>query len=194
MTQPGTLPQLPSPTFPKDQMLAALKAASGVQVVWGSSRRPAFNNQPTQEKARIIVRLVALSTVAIDEKRLSFNPVTNGNDSIVVAHRYFTLGLKAESMEHALEASDLLERVRIRLRTERIQTMLRPTIALRDCKNITPLPDVFEKAGNRVILTANMDVRYRCVLTFQNLDPEEANWIETDSDPWGAQAAGSLIP
>ena len=181
MTQPGILPQLPSPRFPKETMLEALRLASGVQTIWKTDREPAFNQRASQEKARIVVGLTAYSSVFIDEKRVAFNAVTQQNDSIVVARRYFPLGLTAESLDHTIEAFDLLERVRVRLRSERILAMLRPTIALRDIKNIVPLNDVWR--DNLNVPTAKMDVRLHCCLTFTNQDPYEGDWIATVATP-----------
>lgn len=188
MTQPGTLPVLPSPRLPKETLLAMVRLASGVQCYWGSRKQDHYGQKPSTEHAWVFVRVSAISTVAIDERRLTWNPNTQQNDVLVVAHRSFTLNLKAQSLDDKLEAYDLLERVRVRFRTQRIRALMVPTIALEKMTNITNT-NVF--ADNREMPQASLDIRLRCVLSFDNLDEAEGQWIETVS---GLDDGGTLTP
>ncbi len=180
MTQPGILPVLPSPRLPKPQLEAIFRLASGVQVFWSHSRTPQTGLRPVTEHAWITASIRSVSTIAVDEKRIDWNATANANETTVVAHRAFTVSLKAQSFDATLEAYDLLERVRIRLRGPQIRAMMTPTIALETVKNITTLPD--QDLDGRALRVAVLDVRMRCVLTFPNVDPSDTNWIETDSD------------
>jgi hypothetical protein len=193
MTQPGQLPQLPSPRIPKALLLNVVRLASGVPAAWVTDKWPAFPQDPGFERARIIVSPGAYANVAIDELLLTWNPATNRNDVVTAAHRLLTLSLKAQSLDDTLEAIDLLERVRARLRTERIQTLWRPTVALQDIKPIVPLGNQW--ADSVAMPTAVMDVRFKLALAFVNLDPYEGDWIEADSDSAAIWAGnGTLLP
>jgi hypothetical protein len=140
------------------------------------------------ERAWLIAGIQSLGNLGVDELRQQYNPVTNQNDSLVAAYRSFTLGVKAFSLDATLEAFDLLERVRFRFRTEEIQTILRPTIALRDFQPIHVLDSA--SANNRLVLVATVDIRMLAVLTADNLDPAEGGWIQTSDGPLN----GTLLP
>ena len=193
MTQPGILPVLPSPRLPKPTLTTIFQLASGVQVYWSTSRTPQRGQKVSTEHAWITASMRSVATIAVDEKRLAWNPVTNTNETTVVAHRAFTVSLRAESFDTTLEAYDLLERVRIRLRGPQIRALMEPTIALETIKNITALPD--QDLDGRALRVAVLDVRMRCALTFANMDPSDTNWIEADSDNFAdVVTTNPLIP
>jgi hypothetical protein len=190
-----TLPVLPSPRLPKDKLELLIRTISGVQCVWSTSRRPHLGQRPGTEQAWIFLSAQSLIGVGVDELRQVFNPVTGQNDSITVGQRQCTLVLRAESLDPSLQAFDLLERVRFRLRGATARALMVPTISLRDIQATRVLPDAKVDMGGteRALLCATMDVRLNFVVAADQLDPGEGDYIAAAPLP-APVVGGNLLP
>lgn len=169
MTQPAPPPPrvLPSPRLPKALLLQLITTISGVQVVWVTDKRPGIlGQQAGKEHAWITLALQSWKNEGVDELRYVFNPATQNNDAMTIGQRSFTLVCKAYSLDPNLEAFDLLERVRFRLRSGTARSIMVPVLALRDIQPIATFPESLAQAGQaaRTLLAAQMDVRMLCVV------------------------------
>lgn len=177
MTQP--LPNVqPSPRAPKAALIALIAKLSGVQTLWRTDKVPAIPGMgPGLEHARIFLRVTSYGSIGTDELRQRYNAVTNANDNVLVGQRQFTLSVRAESLDANLEAYDLCERVRFRLRTEVARGIFSPAfLSLRDVQPIAPFE---QRVDSRTMRVATMDIRWNLVVFEDPLDPGEGNWIQT---------------
>jgi hypothetical protein len=174
-----TQPVVPSPRLPKEQLIKLFKAISGVSVAWNTRRRPLLGHAPNNEPAWLLIGLQAWREVGVDELRYQWNPVTNANDVIIVGQRQFTVDVKAFSLSEKLEAFDLCERVRFRLRTAFARALMIPILSLRDIQPIQQPPAMEATPGGHIVLRADMDVRMNCVVGADPNDPGEGNVIES---------------
>lgn len=162
MTQP--LPDVqPSPRLPKAALLSLISTLSGVQAFWRTDKTPAVpGTGPALERARVWLRVNSYVTNGIDEERAIYNATTQANDRIVVGQRQFTLSLRAESVDANLEAYDLCERIRFRLRSLTARAIFAPAnLSLRDVQPMSVLETI---AAGRVMRVAVMDVRWNLVV------------------------------
>jgi hypothetical protein len=191
-----TFPVVPSPRLPKDTLLALFKSLSGVQCYWRSAKRPAMTGLGPQpgERAWIDLQVSAFGAIGVDELRSVFNPARNSNDMIIAGQRAFTVTLKCRSLDPRLEAFDLAERVRFRMRSQHARGFMIPTIALRDMPPTIVLNETVVKIGGvaRALMAANLDVRMLCVVSADPGDPTEGGWIEMVDA--GGLIPGTLIP
>jgi hypothetical protein len=183
------LPILPSPRFPKDQLINVVQTIAGVQVVWRTAARPLLAQRPGTEWAWIMLSVQSYVSVGIDELRQQLNAQQTALDSIVVGLRHFTLVCRAYSIDATLQAFDLLERVRFRIRSATAHDLMVPTVALRDMGEVRPLDDAtIDLAGSkRTLLAAMLDIRMACVLADDPRVAGEGDFIETAN-------GGGLIP
>jgi hypothetical protein len=205
VTQPSDPPVVPSsvspsPRLPKATLIQLIQLTSGLQsVVWATDRRPHLGQQPGREHAWITLAMQSWQNIGVDELRYSFNAATGNNDSVTVGQRSFTLVVRASSLDPTLEAFDLLERIRFRLRSAQARALMVPTLALRDIQAIQTFPDAVANAGGvaRTLLSASMDVRMLCVVGADQGDAGEGTFIETAPVPApavGGTGGGALIP
>lgn len=186
---------LPSPRLPKGQILALVQAISGVQCVWSTAKRPQLGAQPGLEHAWIELTAQSWRGIGVDELRQVLNPVTNALDNMTIGQRAFTLVLKAKSLDLNLEAFDLLERVRFRIRSAGARAIMVPTLALVDLQPIQTFPESTYSVGavSRVLLTASMDVRMACVVAAPQGDAGDGDFITVAPVPTPAPG-GNLLP
>ena len=180
-------PVLPSPRAPKEQLLALFAMVSGVQVAWWTARRPLQGLKPLNEKAWVLIGIQSWVGVGVDELRTRWNETTQQNEQLLVGQRQFTVVVSARSLDASLEAVDLCERVRFRLRTQAARALMIPKLALRDIQPTTTLPDAIVEG--RTLLAASMDVRMACVVAEDPMDPGEGDWIGT-----ATPGPGTLLP
>lgn len=177
---------LPSPRIPKAVLIQLIATLSGVETLWRSDAvPPAPGRGAGLERARIWLRLSSYTSQGVDEQRAVFNVTTGQNSVVNVGQRQFTLNVKAESFTPTIEAFDLCERVRFRLRTQTARAIFVPAkLGLRDVQAITAFESV---ADSRTVLCASMDIRWNYVVFADPNDPNEGDWI--------AQADGAgVIP
>jgi hypothetical protein len=188
-----TAPVTPSPRLPKPLLLQILQQISGVQCVWRSAQRPHLGQQPGTEHAWIVASAQSWRAVGVDELRQVYNATTNALDNMTVGQRLFTLTLRAESLDANLDALDLLERVRFRLRSATARNLMVPTLALVDFQAIQTLPDQVATAGGvaRALKVAHLDVRMACVVAADQGDPGEGGFIQSATLP-NPVAGGNL--
>ena len=172
-------PVSPSPRFPKQRLLELVRTLSGVQAVWSTRKRGLEGLRPGTERAWVLVGVQSYVPVGVDELRHEFDPVLNRNAEILIGQRNFTMVLRAQSLTETLEATDLLERVRFRLRTVTARAIMVPLLALRDFGAVISLPDSEYNLGGVIVgqLEATLDVRMACVLAADPMDGGE--FIET---------------
>ena len=184
----------PSPREPKATLLAIIKAIAGVQVVWSTDRRQHLGQMLGKEHAWIFASIASWTSVGIDQLRMVYNATKDANDELLVGQRQFTLRLKAQSYDATLEAMDLCERVRFRLRTPTARALFNGIIALVDIPPTVMLPEETVVAGGieRCLLTASMDVRMACVVASDPLDPDGGGYIATVDG--GGFIPGTLTP
>lgn len=158
----------PSPRLPKKQLLKLFETLSGVQVVWNTGQRGLLGYRPGTERAWLLIGMQAWQQLGVDELRLTWNPKLNANTELLVGQRAFTVPVQAFSIDPELEAYDLCERVRFRLRTMTARSLMTPVLALRDIQQAVQLPaeDLQQMAGglSHIVLRASMDVRMLCVV------------------------------
>ena len=195
-------PILPSPRLPKEQILKLLREISGVEVVWSTGARGLLGYQPSSERAWLLANVQGWRELGTDELRVVWNPVRNANDEMLVGQRTFTLALQAFSVDPEIEAFDLLERVRFRMRTQEARALMVPTLALRDFQDVRQLPPMESQQGSmsHIVLRASMDVRMNCVVGADPQDPSGGGIIATAPLPVIAidgptgPGTGNLIP
>jgi hypothetical protein len=190
------LPVTPSPRFPREQILRIVRTAAEVPAIWVTLRRGFLAPRPATEKAWIFVGLSAYQSVGVDEVRQVYAPPPiDQNQTILVGQRQFTLTLRAESLDTTLEAFDLLERVRFRMRSATIRALMTPTIALRDFAAMVPLGDETVNLGGMAmaIQVATLDIRMACVVGADPQDLGEENYIASAEIPPGV-VGGNLLP
>lgn len=184
----------PSPKLPKQQLLTLFETISGVQVRWNTGQRPLLGQRPGTEKAWLLVGLQGWRELGTDELRVKYNPETNSNDEMLIGQRTFTAALQAFSLDPELDAYDLLERVRFRVRTQAARALMVPILALRDFQQILVLPpDQAATVGGHIVLRATMDVRMNCVIGASPNDPGGGGIIETAPVPVPV-IGGNLLP
>ena len=190
-----TAPVTPSPRLPKPLLLQILQQLSGVQVVWRTAQRPHLGQQPGTEHAWIVASVQSWRAVGVDELRQVYNATTNALDNMTVGQRLFTLVLRGYSLDATLEAVDLLERVRFRLRSATARNLMVPTLALVDFGPMMSLPDEVTSVGNvaRAIRVATLDVRMACVVAADQGDPGEGGFIASAPLP-PPVSGGNLLP
>jgi hypothetical protein len=188
-------PVLPSPRLPKEQLLTLFREIAGVQVVWNTGRRGLLGNRPGDERAWILIGLMAWREIGTDELRYSWNEATGQNDELLVGQRSFTVPVQAFSIDPTLEAFDLCERIRFHMRTETARKLMVPTLALRDFQNIVqPPPEQLTVNGiGHIVLRATLDVRMLAVIGAALNDPGGTNVIESAPVPPGV-IGENLIP
>ena len=190
-----TLPVIPSPRLPKAKLLTLVKTIAEVQTVWNTGSRGLLGYRPGTERAWILVGMQGWRELGTDELRVEWNAAENRNDEIVMGQRTFTMTLQSFSLDASLEAFDLLERVRFRMRSETARAIMVPTLALKDFKPIQTLPNLEAQAGNvsHIVLRASLDVGMNCVVGTDPNDPGEGHVIEsvTVATP---TVGGNLIP
>ena len=85
-----------------------------------------------------------------------------------MGQRAFTVPVQAFSIDETLEAYDLCERIRFRLRTQTARALMVPTLALQDLQPIVqPAPEQLQVAAGgpaHIVLRATMDVRMLCCI------------------------------
>ena len=69
-----SLPVLPSPRLPKDQILAILERISGVQVVWSTASQGLLGQRANTEHAWLSVSLVESHEVGLPYRLTQLNP------------------------------------------------------------------------------------------------------------------------
>lgn len=189
---PG-LPVLPSPRLPREVLLTLVQTISGVPVVWSTRKRGFLGLKPGAEKAWIVLGAQSLLAVGVDELRTLYDPAKDQNVQLLVGQRQFTLTVRAFSYDASLEAFDLCERVRFRMRTQTARAIFVPILALRDFGPTVTLDEETENTGGviRTILVATLDVRMSfCVAA----DPGDANsYITSVNGPTGL-VPGTLLP
>jgi hypothetical protein len=184
MTQPAYSVQ-PSPRIPKQTLLQLIATLSGVQTLWRSDRAPAIPGEsPGLEHARIWLKITTYANNGTDEQRLQYDAAADTNDLLNVGQRQFTLSIRAECFNpiSEIEAYDLCERIRFRLRTATARSIFSPAnLALRDVQPIAAFEQKVDVGGtSRMIPCATMDVRWNWVATGDPnpQDSMEGNWIE----------------
>lgn len=190
MTQAAPPGVQPSPRFPKKQLRDMVEAISGVQAQWVTDRQAHWGQDSTREQARIIVGMQAYRSVGHDERRIQYDAQTGGNDFFAVGVRQFTMTLRAESLDPNLEAFDLLERVRFRLRGQIARSYMVPILSLRDVQPIVMLPAA--SSGGRSMSVGTMDVRFNLMVGADPMDPNEHDIIETVNAAEGGVIPGTL--
>jgi hypothetical protein len=123
---------------------------------------------PGIERARVWLRVNSYVTNGIDEERAIFNASTQAQDRIVVGQRQFTLSVRAESLDGNIEAFDLCERIRFRLRTFTATQIFGPAnLSIRD---VQPMAVLEQRVDSRIMRVATMDIRWNYVVFFDPLD------------------------
>ena len=175
MTQPAVPPTavpagpvVPSPRLPRAQLLTLYRTLAGVQVVWNTGNRPLLGYRPGTERAWALLGIQGIQQLGTDELRYTWNAKENRNDEVLVGQRTFTASFQAFSIDAELEAYDLCERVRFRMRTQTARALMVPFLALRDFQNIQqPPPEQMQVAAGgpaHIVLRATMDVRMLAVV------------------------------
>jgi hypothetical protein len=202
VTQPVPAQVLPSPRFPKANLIQTIAAITNVQVFWRTDPNPYAGQAALSEHAWVRLFIQSTASVGVDELRQSWDATANQNDSVQVGQRQFTLVVRAESYDETLEAYDLCERVRFRIRTQTARAIWAAdgTLSLRDIQPTVVLPDQVEDVGGieRTLLVASMDVRWNWVAVADPLDPSEGNWIEyvdgSNCEPGSPIIPGTTLP
>jgi len=167
-TTEQTGPVVPSPRLPKEQLLTLYRTLAGVQVVWNTGNRPLLGYRPGTERAWVLIGLQSWRELGTDELRYTWNAKENRNDEVLVGQRAFTVPVQAFSIDESLEAYDLCERIRFRLRAQTARALMVPTLALQDLQPIVqPAPEQLQVAAGgpaHIVLRATMDVRMLCCI------------------------------
>jgi hypothetical protein len=184
-----TLPITPSPRFPLETLLTLVRTLSGVQAVWTTRKRGFLGLRPGTEKAWIVVSAQSYLSIGVDELRTQYDPARGENALLLRGQRSVTLVLRAMSETQTLQAFDLLERVRFRMRTQVARAIMVPLIALKDFGPIVTLDDETTTTGGveRRVLVATMDIRLLYVVGAAPGDPDEGAFI-------GSTNGGGVIP
>lgn len=182
-----TQPVIPSPRLPKERLLRLFRTIAGVSVVWNTRHRGLLGYPTAGETAWLLIGIQAWREVGVDDLRYKWNPATETNDETVVGQRQFTVDVKAFSMSEKLEAFDLCERVRFRLRSQTAREIMIPILSLRDIQPIQQPPAMEATKGGHIVLRADMDVRMNCVV---GADPNDAGGGNTIGS---AQVADPVI-
>ncbi len=179
MTTPNPLPNIqPSPRVPKAVLQTLIETLSGVQAVWSTDPSPDLGRRAGTERAWIILNLQSFRNVGTDELRQAYDPTTDSNVNLQLGNRQFTLSCGARSLDATLEAYDLLERVRFRLRTATARAIFAPAnLSLRDIQAVQVLSG--KVAGTQALKAASMDVRWNWMAAADPLDPGQGDYIAT---------------
>jgi hypothetical protein len=182
----------PSPRVPKAALLLLIQTLSGVQTMWRTDAAPAIPGMgPGLERARIWLRLTSYGSVGVDEQREEYDPVADQNDIVNIGQRQLTLSIRAESLDANLEAFDLCERIRFRLRTWTARTLFAPAgLSLRD---VQPIAVLEQKVDTRIMKVAVMDVRWNLVVFADPLVAGEGEYIAA-VDGITVPNTGGIIP
>lgn len=168
----------PSPRVPKAILVQLYSTLAGVPAVWQTEPNPDLGEGPGLEQAFCKLTLSSFRNVGIDELRTVYDADADQNVNVLLGNRQFTLTMQARSLDETLEAYDLCERVRFRLRTAVAQAIYRPAfLSLRDIQAVHP---VYGRTSNtQVLLSASMDVRWNWLAWADPLDPQEGGYIQT---------------
>lgn len=187
MTQPGTLPVLPSPRLPKTLLLQILAQASGVPCYWATDRQAQKGGRSNAEKAWVTVGVQSYVWTGWDEVIRGYDPARDVITEVVAAHRTFTLALKCFSRDASLEAYDLAERIRFRFSTPTIRALMIPTIALID---MMPVRIYETDLDTFTVLVAQMDIRLKIAFGVDPMDSNEGGYIKSDGDSFDVVPPG----
>jgi hypothetical protein len=199
MTQPGPPPAgnvNPSPRLPKQTLLTLIATLSGCQTLWRTDHNMAIPGQARGlEHARIWLKITTYASNGTDELRMLYDSTADVNDLFNVGQRQFTLSIRAECFNpiSEVEAYDLCERIRFRLRTYTARNIFSPAnLALRD---IQPIAAFEQKVDSRIIPVATMDCRWNWVATGDPnpQDAYEGNYV-AGIDGLTAPFTNSTIP
>jgi hypothetical protein len=170
---------IPSPRVPKSTLIRLIQTISGTQTVWATDPTPQLGQGQGLERAFVKLSLSGFRSVGVDELRQAFDETTQQNVSVLLGNRQFTLTCKCASLEpRILEAYDLAERIRFRMRTQVARGIFVPAyLSLRDMGPVVPAYDRI--AGSQVLLAAALDIRFNWLSWADPLDPNEGGWIET---------------
>ena len=168
---------LPQDKVPKDQLLAIVRAASGVQVVWDTDERPHLGQEPSEEWAWLEIGATGSKDIGVDEQRAQPNTATvpPTQSAIVVGRRRCTVNLMAYSLDRGIDAADLCGRVRFGFHRQAVRDLMAPTLALIRFERIVRLPQ-YTRDG-RVCLRANMDVQMAYVVAADVGDSAASGYI-----------------
>jgi hypothetical protein len=175
-------PVLPSPRLPKAVLLELLEKISGVQSVWKTDQRPHLGQRPLTEHSWTLLGVQSYQSVGVDELRQVYDPPPiDANNTILVGQRQFTLVVECYSLDANLEAFDLAERVRFRLRSQVARGIFSPAgLSLRDIQPaVTVARTVDAGQSKRALLASIVDVRWNLVVYADPLDPGEDDYIQT---------------
>jgi hypothetical protein len=189
---PG-LPVTPSPRFPLERLLTLVRTISGVQAVWSTKKRGFLGLRPGTEMAYLVVSSQSNLGIGVDELRVQYDPARNENAMMLRGQRSVTIVLRAISFTQTLQAFDLLERVRFRMRTKVARDIMVPTIALKDFGPIVNLEDETQTSGgvSIIALAATMDMRLLYVVGADPGDAGQGDFIATVNGP-GGEVTGKL--
>jgi hypothetical protein len=168
----------PGEFLPRELFLEVIRAASRVQVHWRTRKRQALLGlQAGGERAWIEMYATNSEDVGWDERRVQPNLTTNPptQNAITIGHRNCTLRLMAYSLTDALEASDLLGRVRFGFNRVAVHDLMKPRAALRWCEKIISLPDTVREG--RDCLNATMDIQMSYAVGDDTQDPAVNDYL-----------------
>ncbi len=168
--------------------------AEVLNLVEGLMRRPArWVGEPEEQwglwhakpGAYAELTISAYRTYGQDEYRQTYDEVKDQLSSTMTGLRGFTVSVKVRSFELGQAPFDLLERLRLGLRTKSARYALETAgIALVDIQPIIPLPN--ETVDNREAFVAVMDVRLAFAVNQDTSDDEGGTIKKVDN--------GGVIP
>lgn len=190
------MPALPTTAIPKAALLTLIQTLSGVQTKWRTDPEFVAGIAPgiASSHAWIWLSVTSMRSLGVDDYRQVFNQATGNLDSQIAGNRLFTLSCRAESYDVNIEAFDLVEAVRIRLRSFKARGIFAPAgLALVDIQPTAVFTNVVTDSGTkRTLKVATMDIRWAYVSTYSPLPDDDAGGIIASVD--GGTIPGKLDP
>jgi hypothetical protein len=190
------VPALPTTAIPKAALLTLVQTLSGVQAKWRTDPEFVAGMAPGVASSHAWIWLSVTSTraIGVDDYRQVFNAAMGNLDSQIAGNRMFTLSLRAESYDVNIEAFDLVEAVRVRLRSFKARGIFAPAgLALVDIQPTAVFTNVITDAGTkRTLKVAVMDIRWAYVSTYSPTADDDAGGTIDTVD--GGTIPGTLVP
>lgn len=138
-------------------IIQPLTGLSATSVVWDEDPQPMVSDV---DRALVTLKLGSYASNGVDEVQSSFDDV-RGYQTVQVGQRNVTLTIRVETYDKSVEASEILERLRIRLRRGSVGTSLNNIrLAL---QTIDATQKANTKYDNRVMNVSIMDIHLAAV-------------------------------
>lgn len=164
--------------IPRAEILELVKGVTKKAARWDGDAEEQLGIWKSQESGYIELSISAYRSIGVDEYRQAFDAKTNQLSSTMSGVRVFTLTCKCRSFEMGEAPFDILEDLRLGLRTNSARFILTGAgLALVDVPSLTVLPP--EEIDNRTAQVAVMDVRLAIAVNSDRAGDDAGGIIQT---------------